>query len=144
MLRPFSVYGPGGRPDAVLPTVLRQAVHSGVVEVVDPRPVRDFVHVDDVVEALRRALTADVAPGAVVTCNIGSGVGTSIGELAAAALRVTGRSAEVALAPSADRPSGADISRLVADPSLAEEVLGWRAAVGLDEGLRRMVAEGSV
>ena len=57
---------------------------------------------------------------------------------------MTGRSAEVGLAPSADRPSGADISHLVADTSLAKEVLGWRAAVGLDDGLRRMIAEGSV
>lgn len=144
VLRPFSVYGPGGRPDAVLPTVLRQALHSSVVEVVDPRPVRDFVHVDDVVEVLRLALTTALPPGAVVTCNVGTGVGTSIGELATTALRVTGRSSEVVAAPSADRPSGSDISRLVADTSLAREVLGWHAAVGLDDGLRRMIAEGSV
>ena len=70
-------------------------------------------------------------------------MGTSIGELAATALRVAGRSAEVGAARSGDRPSGANISRLVADTSFAKEVLGWQALVGLEDGLRRMIAEGA-
>lgn len=138
VLRPFSVYGPGARRDGVLPTVLWQALHAEAVEVADLAPVRDYVFVDDVADALLRATRCPLPPGPPVTCNLASGKGVSVGDLAALALAVVGRSVPVRQAR-ADRPATASVSRLVGDTRRAGQVLGWEATTPLEEGLRRTV-----
>lgn len=77
-LRPFNVYGPGARPHQVVPEFVQQAVEDGIIEPHPGNPVRDFLYVDDVVDAIREC----VAACADDVFNLGSGVGTSIHELA--------------------------------------------------------------
>ena len=69
--------------------------------------------------------------------NIGSGTETSLTHLAHALLRVMGSKVPLEFGP----PRGVNaVTRRLADVSLAAERLGWKAEVGLDEGLRRLVA----
>jgi len=142
VLRIFNAYGaPGVAPTAhppVIPHVARQIL-SGASVVLHGAPpgaqTRDFVHVDDVVEALVRAATHVGISGA--TLNIGSGVETSILELVAALERATGQHAQVIQSP---EQSGG-VARLCADIGAARRTLGWAPSVPLDAGLRRLVAE---
>jgi UDP-glucose 4-epimerase len=134
-LRIFNAYGPGqDLPPSyppVIPQALRQAQTGGSIVIFgDGSQTRDFVFVDDVVEALVSAATASSANRTVI--NIGSGQEVSIRELAAHVVRVTDKQASILYNPSV---SGG-VSRLVADVRLARELLGWAPHTSLEDGLR--------
>ena len=134
-LRVFNAYGPGqDLPPSyppVIPHMLRQAQTGGSLVVFgDGHQTRDFVYIDDVVEALLTAATASDVNRAVI--NIGSGQEVSIRDLAAKVTRVTGTRVNVLY--NQEQPRG--VSRLVANVSQAKELLGWAPWTGLDRGLR--------
>jgi len=92
----------------------------------DGQQTRDFVYVDDVVDAFVRA--GDRGPGEL--CNIGTGVETSVNEL----YRSMAKAAGVDEPPvhAAARPG--ELARSALDPSHAREVLGWVPTTSLDDG----------
>lgn len=96
---------------------------------------RDFVHISDVVSAFALALTADVPPGRPI--NVGSGVPTSVRELADTLIRVSGYRVPV-------RVSGqfrvGDIRHCFADLGCAQSLLGFSPKVDLLQGLQRFCA----
>jgi len=134
-LRIFNAYGPGQQLPAshwpVVPRFLSQALGGGSLVVYgDGDQTRDYVYIDDVVEAMLAAATArDVNR---LTMNVGSGVEISVAGLVNAVERATDRRAHILRNP--HQPGG--VSRLCADISLARERLNYEPAVGLDEGLR--------
>ena len=89
----------------------------------DGTAIRDYVHVEDLAIAHLRALERLRAGGAGIALNLGTGIGHSVRQVIAAAEAVAGRKV---LARAAPRRPG-DPPALVADPSLAAEILGWRA-----------------
>ncbi len=134
-LRIFNAYGPGQHlPPShppVVPHFLRQALRGGTLVVHgDGRQTRDYVYVDDVVNALIAAATAPTVNGLVI--NVGSGTETSVRELVQLVQEVTGREVEVVYNP---RTSGG-VSRMCADLTLAREKLNYRPSISLPEGLR--------
>jgi UDP-glucose 4-epimerase len=86
--------------------------------------IRDYIHVEDLADAHARALDHLSAGGDSIRCNLGTGVGVSVKQIIDAAEEVTGRKVPVRYGP---RRAG-DPDSLVADPSLARELLGWEAA----------------
>lgn len=140
ILRVFNAFGPGqSLPPAhppVVPHFLRQVRGGGSVVLHGSPPgaqTRDFIYVDDVVEALLKAGAMGGISGS--TFNIGSGRETPIVELVRAIERATGRSAIVMQSP---EQSGG-VGRLCGDIRSAERMLGWKPRHSLDEGLKRMV-----
>jgi UDP-glucose 4-epimerase len=134
-LRIFNAYGPGQElPPSyppVIPQLLKQAQAGGSLVIFgDGTQTRDFVFVDDVVDALVVASTATDVNREVI--NIGSGQEASIDELAKQVVRVTGT--RVNVLHNLAQPGG--VSRLVADVRLAEKLLGWVPSTELDRGLR--------
>jgi UDP-glucose 4-epimerase len=95
----------------------------------DGKQTRDFVFVDDVVDALFRA--ADKGGGLVI--NIGTGVETSVQELYDAVARATGF--KEAANQGAARLG--ELERSALDPGRAEIQLGWKPWTDLDEGVAR-------
>jgi UDP-glucose 4-epimerase len=139
LLRAFQVYGPGDKPHRLVPTVLRAARRGQVLPLTAPGMRRDWVHVDDVVEACVRAALADELPGGQVL-NIGTGRQVANEELVAIVERVSGRA--VLRAPGAHPGCPWDTGSWVCDPSLAGALLGWEAKVTLEAGLARCWDEG--
>jgi len=86
--------------------------------------IRDYIHVEDLADAHARALDHLAAGGDSVRCNLGTGVGVSVKEIISAVEEITGKKVPVKYGP---RREG-DPAMLVADPSLAKELLGWVAA----------------
>lgn len=136
--RPFLVYGPGMPPTSLLGSIVRQARQQDVIEVVDPRPVRDYCFVEDVVSALMASCSAPL-PEPVRVYNFGSGVGLSVGELAQRVLALQGHAGSVRTAQTTDRPRAADILELISDSSRAASELAWRARTDIDVGLFEML-----
>lgn len=138
VLRLFSVYGRDEAAGRFVPTLLA-ALRSGTpFRLVRGTNRRDFVHVDDVVEACLLAATHPAAAGRVL--NVGTGVETSIRDVADLAEAVTGRRLVLADEPFPARPP--DTAHWVADMSTTHAVLGWVPGVELAEGLRRTYVDG--
>ena len=134
VLRPFQVYGPDDKPHRLVPTALRAARTGDVLPMTAPGMRRDWIFVDDVVEAcVRAALADDLPPGQVL--NLGTGVQTANEELVATVERVTGRRVRVEVGAHPGCPW--DTGSWVCDPSLAADLLGWQAKIDVEEGLRR-------
>ena len=144
---PTNLYGPGDNfhPENshVIPALLRrfhEAVRSGAAEVViwgSGTPMREFLHVDDMAAAsvFVMQLPAEVyraqTQPMLSHVNVGTGVDCTIRELAETVARVTGFQGRLSF--DATKPDGTprklmDVSRLAA--------LGWKATIGLEEGLR--------
>lgn len=91
----------------------------------DGTAIRDYVHVQDLAEAHLRALEHLEAGGNSMALNLGTGHGHSVREVIRAVEAISGR--PVPYREAARRPG--DPPSLVADPSLAAELLGWRARI---------------
>ncbi len=87
----------------------------------DGTPIRDYVHVTDLAEAHIRALDYLRQAGRSEFLNLGTGRGYSVLEVIETARQVTGRQIPVRMEP----PRAGDTSRLVADATRAQRVLGW-------------------
>lgn len=135
-LRIFNAYGPGQSLPLshapVVPRFLQQALTGGSITVFgDGRQVRDYVYVDDVIDALVAATTAAGINRAVI--NVGRGRETSVRELIEEIERVTGVEANIIY--NSEKAGG--VPHLAADISRAGELLGFAPRVELAEGLRR-------
>jgi UDP-glucose 4-epimerase len=137
-LRVFNAYGPGQRiPPShppVIPNFIRQSLQDGtLIFHGDGNQTRDYVYVDDVVNALVAAAAVKGMDGRVI--NVGSGTETSIRELARLVVSVTEGDPEEVFNP---RISGG-VSRMCADISLAKEKLNYVPLIPLEMGLRLTV-----
>lgn len=127
--RVFFVYGPGQRQTSLIPS-LRAAYREGrAPEIREPAAVQDFVHIDDVASALVALTVADGVSGVF---NVGSGQPTSVGDVANRVADYYRRPRPFATVPDG-RGFWADMSKTTAGP-------GWRAQLGIDEGIRRTLA----
>ncbi len=132
VLRFANVYGPrqdSGLEGGVVAIYLeRMARGEGTAIFGDGEQTRDFVHVDDVVQAL---LAAPAHGGGIF--NVGTGEETSVNRLHELCRRVSGAGSP----PEYQDARLGDARRSVLDVSLIERELGWRPAVSLEDGLRR-------
>jgi UDP-glucose 4-epimerase len=137
-LRYFNVYGPRmdihGKYTEVLIRWMER-IAAGVPPLIlgDGSQTMDFVYIEDVARANVLALLSDVTDDVF---NVGSGMETSLNQLAAALLRVMGSDLRPEYGPErAVNP----VPRRLADTTKAERLLGFRARVGLRDGLSRLV-----
>ena len=132
---------PNGIPNNLMPYITQVAVGKlpqlSVFGDDYPTPdgtgVRDYIHVVDLARGHRAALQALAdSPGGVLTVNLGTGQGYSVLDVVRAFEKASGCPVPYRIAPR--RPG--DVAQCYADPSLASELLGWRAERGLDEMCR--------
>lgn len=137
--RPFPHTGGGQDPRLVVPAFARRLVEArargmDTIRVGNLDVVRDFLHVDDVVDAYVRLLAAGEAGE---TYNVASGEPVSLAEL----LRRLAGAVGVAVRPVPDpeliRP--ADLPHLVGDPTKLRERTGWRPRRSLDQTLAEVI-----
>jgi UDP-glucose 4-epimerase len=134
-LRLANVYGPRQDPhgEAGVVAIFCDRLLAGKPVTVygDGMQTRDYVHVDDVVEAFVAA--ADRADAVGARLNIGTGVETSVLGLYAALKAVTGFGPD----PEFAQARTGELARIAFDPGLAMRLLGWRPRIGVSEGLAR-------
>lgn len=136
VVRPANVYGPGMSEKNVLSTILRQVPGRGALKVADTTPVRDFIWAEDVAEGIAALALNHLDKnheGAVY--NLGTGVGTSIGDLASMILEIAGQADRSVIAK--DAPGR--ISNLVLDSSETTSACGWRPKTTLRQGLNHLL-----
>ncbi|HEY5843189.1 MAG TPA: GDP-mannose 4,6-dehydratase [Mycobacterium sp.] len=135
-IAPANVYGPRQDPhgEAGVVAIFAQALLEGRPTKVfgDGSTTRDYVFVDDVVDAFVKA-SGDAGGGQ--RFNVGTGVETSDRQLHTAVANAVGAPDDPEFHPA----RLGDMKRSCLDISRGEQVLGWRPQVGLDEGVRRTV-----
>jgi dTDP-glucose 4,6-dehydratase len=137
-VRPFNTFGPRQSARAVIPTVISQGLGGGRIKLGNLHPTRDLNFVGNTVDGFLAAARSDKAVGRTV--NLGSGREISIGELARLICAMLGRPEALELDEQRLRPPASEVERLLADNSLAAELLDWRPRVSLEEGLRETIA----
>src|SRR5215213_1359704 len=138
-LRFGNVYGPlSGHKNSVVARFIKRAMDGDVLEIYgDGTQTRDFIFVDDLIRAVRLSATTDGVGGEVF--QIATSAETTVQELTdnlLPALAAVGLK-DVEVRKTAARRG--EVRRNYADTSKAHRMLGWKAEVGLDEGLVRTV-----
>lgn len=138
-LRFGNVYGPGsGHKSSVVARFIKRAMSGETLEIYgDGGQTRDFIYIADLVRAIEAALTQPAIGGEVF--QIATSAETTVGELAdmlIAALVEAGVNTPELI--HGEKRLG-DVERNYSDTSKAQTVLGWRAEVGLPEGLKQTV-----
>jgi UDP-glucose 4-epimerase len=128
ILRFSNVYGPTSPENTVMGRILNQLRRGGRVSVDSREPVRDFIYVDDAVDAVSRLLETEVESGTYAT-NVSTGEGTSIGDLA-------DRASAVAVGSTySPRKSCPAEDALVLSNRMLRERISWQPQFSLMDGL---------
>lgn len=133
-LRLYSVYGPLEDSSRLIPNLLRHALVGKLPPFVDPNTSRDFVYVDDVCAAFIMAATKIQPEFYGESFNIGSGIKTTIADLA----EDTRSLFNVAEEPQYDKMEGRawDLAEWYSNPEKAKTLLGWEPVYDLRTGLK--------
>jgi dolichol-phosphate mannosyltransferase len=131
-LRLYSVYGPYEEPSRLIPAAIVRGIEGRLPPLAAPEIARDFVFVDDVVDAYEAALSAGVPPGGVY--NIGTGTQTSLRAVVNVARAHFDIAEEPAWGTMAARTW--DTSTWVAKTARARAELGWEASTPFEKGFR--------
>ncbi len=151
-LRLYSIYGPYEEPSRLIPRLIVEGRRGRWPPLASPGTARDFVHVDDAVDAFLLAAQANPAqpgamlpgaalPGAIpqgAIFNVGTGVQTTLADAVSTTRDFFGIEPEPAWASMPDRSW--DTANWVADNRLIRDALGWHARLTFPGGLRRTAA----
>jgi len=136
VLRYPNVYGPRQNPqgEAGVNAIFIHQMLNGITPRIfgDGNQLRDYVYVDDIVDANIAAL--DKADNEI--CNIGSGVGISVNDIYSELQKIIG----FPHPPIYDTPRTGEIYKIYLDPAKAAKVLNWRCETSFPEGLAKTVA----
>ena len=137
-LRFFNVYGPGQKPTAYYTSVINHFVkrlRNGEPPIIDGKGEQsmDFVHVHDIARSVVLSLDVDPAK-ANVPINIGTGIDTTVAELARTLIAAVGVNVEPQF-----NPRDVLVSRRAADITRAREVLGWEPTIDVQTGMKELI-----
>ena len=136
VVRLANVYGPLMSTNNVMSQILSQIPKQGDLEVGDVNPVRDFVWVQDVAEGISMLTRMDLTKTEISKMyNLGSGVGTSIGDLALLTLELAGQSERRVMSKNRTRV----MSSIVLDCSEMTNACGWTPQVSLRQGIANLL-----
>jgi nucleoside-diphosphate-sugar epimerase len=134
VLRLFSVYGPLEEPTRLIPRLVTAMLDNAPLAMVSPRTGRDFVYVDDVVEAMLRIdrqRTTEATKGTVL--NLGTGVQTTLADIVSMLESIAGAPFKAEWNAMPARPW--DTETWVADTMRLRQALGWVPTVSVRDGL---------
>ena len=134
ILRPSNAYGPGQTMKSgfgLVRTMLEHVRVGTTMEIWgDGENIRDFIYIDDVVDAAMRLIKLPQDSG---TYNLGSGKGCSINQVRGIVEQVTGIELKTSYRPA----RGIDVRAVVLDMSRLEARLSWKPQTSLEEGVSR-------
>lgn len=133
IIRPFNIYGRGQNENFLLPMIINQA-KTGTIALKDPRPKRDLLYLDDMIDAYCAAVKYE--PKGAEVFNIGYGKSYSIAELVEIVRQESGADIKVEFS-NETRPH--EILDTVADISKAGKLLKWKPAVSIQDGIKMMM-----
>lgn len=135
-VRLYSIYGPYEEPVRLIPTLIVYGLDGRLPPLVGPRTARDFVYVDDAVDAIVQLAEAPSIPRGAVY-NVASGVQTTLAGIVEAASKLMSIAAEPVWGAMPQRSWDTEV--WVGSPAKILRDVGWQSRVGLQSGLERML-----
>ncbi len=132
-VRPFNVYGPGQTGEGAIQIFIKKALRNETIHINgDGTQIRAWCYVDDFVECLMECLENPAAIGHSFNIGNARAVITTLG-LAQTVCRVLDSKSEIVFDP----PLSADIALRIPSVEKAEEILGFKAKIDLEEGIEK-------
>jgi GDP-4-dehydro-6-deoxy-D-mannose reductase len=133
VIRPFNIYGIGQSENYLISKIINQGLRLNRVEVCDLEPKRDYVYLEDFLDAVLASLKK--IKGYQIY-NIGSGESHSVKEIIEQVEKILQTNIEVV---STDEKRKAEVDNTIADISKARAILGWYPKTSLEIGLRAIL-----
>jgi nucleoside-diphosphate-sugar epimerase len=134
-LRVFSPYGPLDDPKRMIPYVISTLLNGGLPALSNPDSVRDYIFIDDLVDAYLAVIGSAIQPGAIY--NAGSGQQKSIGDVVAKIIACLDSSISPLWGSrEMQRP---EPDNWVADIMLLKSHCNWQPRTGLESGLNKTI-----
>ncbi|TGL17103.1 NAD-dependent epimerase/dehydratase family protein [Leptospira levettii] len=134
ILRLFNVYGPGQRSSFLIPTIINQCLKNDKIEVLDLEPKRDYVYIEDVLNAI---LLSIKKVDKFQLYNIGSGSSFSVSEIIDQIQNICNSNLPI-ISSQVVRKN--EIMDVIADISLAKKELHWVPKFDLVKGLEKTIS----
>lgn len=134
VIRPFNTYGPRQSARAVIPTIITQALKTDEIYLGSLHPTRDYTHIQDTVKGFLKVAESPKSIGEVI--NIGSNFEISIKNLAEKIFHIMGKDVKIVTDLPRFRPKDSEVERLWCDNTKAQDILGWKPEIPLDNGLK--------
>ena len=131
--RLFSVYGPYEEPSRLVPTLIQRCIAGKALDMVSPDTARDFIYVEDVVEAYLQIGQLSLQCGEVF--NIGTGIQSTMRDVVRAAVRSTGAKVRINWGSVPARTW--DTETWLADATKVRRVLKWAPKTSLADGMEK-------
>ncbi|MEI7595138.1 MAG: NAD(P)-dependent oxidoreductase [Bacteroidota bacterium] len=127
IIRPFNVYGPGQSELFLIPEIIKKAFNDEIIEVMDLLPKRDYIYIDDLVDAL--ILTMNTTGGIY---NIGSGYSISVEEIVETIIKIS----KIDKSYNSNQISRKnEIFDVIANIEKAKMELNWRPKTDINNGI---------
>lgn len=138
IFRLFNIYGPNQDDSFLIPTILKQ-VKEGKVELKNPRPKRDFIHVLDVVDAILTSIETHFDGLEIV--NLGSGFSYSVEEIVDLFSRFSKKTFEVNYTNEFRK---GEVLDSVSSKSKILDLLGWQPKISIETGIAQLLKSESL
>ena len=134
IFRPFNIYGKGQNPEFLIPSIIQQA-QNGKIIIKDDRPKRDYIHVEDIVEAIIAAI--DNQTDKFEKFNLGTGKSYSVKEIIEIVRGFFNSDIEYICTHEIRENEVLDT---VADISKIRKELHWQPKISIQEVLKKMLS----
>jgi nucleoside-diphosphate-sugar epimerase len=131
--RAFNHYGPGQRPEFLIPSIILRLLKEQILEMGNPAPTRDCTYVDDIVRGY--ALLGELGKSSEIY-HFSSGEERSVREIVDTIVNLSSTKPVIRWNPDARR---VDISRSLGDYSKARKTLGWSPRIPFEEGVKTTI-----
>ncbi len=135
ILRIFNIYGNGQSENFLIPKIISHVENNEEIKIFDLKPKRDFVYIEDVVDAL--ILSLKIKNG-FHRFNIGSGESFSVEQIIQMIQKIYGSKLKISCQEKTRRN---EVNNVVADISHARKVLKWNPNYNFYEGLKEYIDE---
>ncbi len=133
ILRPFNIYGIGQPDHFLIPSIINQVCSGKMVKVKDLEPKRDYIYIDDLVEAIVKAVEIKQAFNIF---NIGTGVSYSVSDLIDMVQKIKGTSLNVY---SDNEVRRGEVLDTQANIERAKKYLNWSPQITLYQGIEKLI-----
>jgi GDP-4-dehydro-6-deoxy-D-mannose reductase len=134
LVRPFNIYGPGQKNDFLIPHILTQLLNDKTVSVKDFLPKRDYLYIDDFVEAIYILSKYEIG---FEIFNLGYGKSYSVKQIIDLSQNVCGTNKS---SVSLQEKRLNEISDVIADISKITKHTGWQPKIDLQAGIHKLVS----